>query len=77
MVLRIRGEFLEVPGLKLTHAQAQRLWGLDATTCSALFAALRDAGFLFQARDGAFMRLEQSGAADAPAGTPEELATAV
>ena len=26
---RIRGEYLEMPGLKLTLAQAQRLWGLD------------------------------------------------
>jgi hypothetical protein len=27
---RIRGEYLEMPGLCLTLAQAQRLWGLEA-----------------------------------------------
>jgi hypothetical protein len=26
---RIEGEYHEMPGLKLTEAQAQRLWGLD------------------------------------------------
>ena len=26
---RIQGEFVEMPGLRLTAAQAQRLWGLD------------------------------------------------
>jgi hypothetical protein len=77
MVLRVRGEFLEMPGLRLTQAQAQRLWGLDATTCSSLIASLLDAGFLFQTRDGAFMRIEQSGAADTSVGPGQELAAAV
>jgi hypothetical protein len=26
---RVKGEYLEMPGLRLTPAQAQRLWGLD------------------------------------------------
>ena len=26
---RVQGEFLEMPGLRLTGAQARRLWGLD------------------------------------------------
>jgi hypothetical protein len=26
---RVRGEYAEMPGLTLTLAQAQRLWGLD------------------------------------------------
>ena len=57
---RVQGEFLEMPGLRLTAAQARRLWGLDATHCDALLAALVDAKFLFQTRDGAFMRLDPS-----------------
>jgi hypothetical protein len=57
---RVRGEFLEMPGLRLTEAQARRLWGLDATACSALLGALVDANFLFQTRDGAFMRVEHA-----------------
>ena len=57
---RVQGEFLEMPGLRLTAAQARRLWGLDATRCDALLAALVDAKFLFQTRDGAFMRVDAS-----------------
>jgi hypothetical protein len=55
---RVKGEFLEMPGLRLTPAQACRLWGLDAASCDALLAALIDANFLFRTRDGAFMRVE-------------------
>jgi hypothetical protein len=53
---RVQGEFLEMPGLRLTTAQAQRLWGLDRPACEALLAALVDAKFLFRTRDGAFVR---------------------
>ena len=55
---RIRGEFVEMPGLRLTPAQAQRLWGLERDTCDALLGALVDAKFLSQTRDGAFIRQE-------------------
>ena len=57
---RVQGEFLEMPGLRLTGAQARRLWGLDATVCEALLSALVDAKFLFKTRDGAFMKSEQA-----------------
>jgi hypothetical protein len=55
---RVQGEFLEMPGLRLTEPQARRLWGLDAASCGALLGALIDAKFLFRTRDGAFMRVE-------------------
>lgn len=55
---RVQGEFLEMPGLRLTESQARRLWGLDQVSCSALLDALVDANFLFRTRDGAFMRVE-------------------
>jgi len=57
---RVQGEFLEMPGLRLTQAQACRLWGLDAASCDALLGALVDANFLFRTRDGAFMRVEST-----------------
>ena len=57
---RVQGEFLEMPGLRLTEAQARRLWGLDAASCGALLDALVDAEFLFRTRDGAFMRQEHA-----------------
>ena len=62
---RVQGEFLEMPGLRLTGAQACRLWGLDAAVCEALLGALVDAKFLFKTRDGAFMRVEQAAPAKA------------
>jgi len=55
---RIQGEFVEMPGLRLTAVQAQRLWGLERDVCDALLGALVDAKFLSQTRDGAFVRTE-------------------
>ncbi len=57
---RVQGEFLEMPGLRLTGAQARRLWGLDTAMCEALLGALVDAKFLYQTCDGAFMKVEQA-----------------
>ncbi len=50
---RVRAEFLEMPGLKLTIAQAQRLWGVDRSTCEALIEELTETRFLARTRDGA------------------------
>jgi hypothetical protein len=50
---RVRAEFLEMPGLKLTVSQAQRLWGMDRPTCEALIDQLTAARFLARTRDGA------------------------
>lgn len=57
---RVQGEFLEMPGLRLTEPQARRLWGLDAASCAALLSTLVDANFLFRTRDGAFMRVDHA-----------------
>lgn len=57
---RVQGEFLEMPGLRLTEAQARRLWGLDAASCRALLGTLVEAKFLFRTRDGAYMRVEHA-----------------
>ena len=45
---RVKGEYLEMPGLRLTIAQAQRLWGLDRSMCDALLGTLVEAKFLFR-----------------------------
>jgi hypothetical protein len=55
---RVQGEFVEMPGLSLTAAQAQRLWGLDREMCDRLLGALVDAKFLSQRRDGTFIRVD-------------------
>jgi len=59
VVRRIRGEFLEMPGLRLTPQQARRLWRLDETACDAVLGALVDAHFLARTRDGAFVKDEK------------------
>lgn len=56
MLRRIQGEFLEMPGLRLTCRQAQRMWNLDALVCEALLAALVDVRFLVQTPDGLFIQ---------------------
>ncbi len=57
---RVKGEYLEMPGLRLTIAQAQRLWGLDRSVCDSLLGALVDSKFLFRTRDGAFVRADHA-----------------
>ena len=42
VVYRVRAEFVEMPGLRLTPAQATRLWGLDCEACHAVINALID-----------------------------------
>ena len=58
---RICGEFLEMPGLRLTFRQAQRLWGLDADTCAQLLQSLTDDHFLCQRGDGTYGRMAADG----------------
>ena len=36
----IQAEYREMPGLNLSKAQMQRLWGFDAAICDALVDAL-------------------------------------
>jgi Fic family protein len=55
----IRGEYLEMPGLRLTRPQAQRLWGLDEQTCKNLLDRLVDLKFLVLSADGNYMRLTE------------------
>ena len=55
IVSRVRGEFIEMPGLKLTLDQAQRLWRIDRATCEAVFEELTESRFLVRTRDGALV----------------------
>ncbi len=54
LLRRIRAEYLEMPGLRLTVPQAQRLFGLEAQTCDAVLATLLDAKFLTRTHTGLF-----------------------
>lgn len=57
-LVRIRAEFLEMPGLRLTPAQARRLWALDAPACDRALSTLVRSGFLRIGPDGAYRRVE-------------------
>ena len=46
LLRRIRGEFREMPGLRLSLEQAMRLWSLDRATCVDVLTQLRSARFL-------------------------------
>lgn len=56
VVARARGEFVEMPGLKLTAAQAKRLWALDSDVCTAVLGELLQSGFLMRTAGESFVR---------------------
>ena len=55
--VRVRAEFMEMPGLKLTIPQAARLFNLDAVQCEQALATLVTHGVL-AAAGGMFMRAD-------------------
>lgn len=55
---RARGEYVEMPGLSLTRAQAQRLWGLDGDACGLLLDVLLRSGFLRRNARGGYVRAD-------------------
>jgi hypothetical protein len=54
----VRAEYSESPGLSLTAAQVQRLWGLDAACCAEILGILVTHGFLHRTHKGTFVRTE-------------------
>lgn len=65
MLRRVRGEYLEMPGLRLTRRQAQLL-GLDEHTCTQLLDSLTEARFLHRTGDGTCGRLTDGSGAEPP-----------
>jgi len=57
LLRRIWNEYMEMPGLRLTSQQAQRLWALDADTCRAVLESLVELKFLRRGREGRYFRL--------------------
>ena len=53
---RVRSEFLEMPGLRLTPAQAARLWALDRSKSEQILNGLASSGFLARTPEGAYLR---------------------
>jgi hypothetical protein len=56
-LLRIQTEYVEMPDLKLTARQAQRLWSLSHEVWETALAVLLGKQFLAQTRDGAYVRV--------------------
>jgi hypothetical protein len=53
---RIRSEYREMPGLRLTLPQACRFWRLEERVCCVILQELVADGFLAQRTDGAFIK---------------------
>jgi len=58
--LRLRHEFLSMPGLVLTVAQAARLLDVRLDTAEELLISLEAEGFLHRAEFGAYRRIDPS-----------------
>jgi hypothetical protein len=61
---RIRAEYREMPGLNLTRAQMQRLWGLAPAVCNEMVDSLVAAQVLRQTPDGTYVAFASARRAD-------------
>jgi len=57
LLSRVCGEYLEMPGLRLTCDQAERSWGLESQVCLDLLEVLVESKFLWRTKEGAYGRL--------------------
>jgi hypothetical protein len=57
MLRRIYHDYLEMPDLRLSRAQAQRVWQLDEETCTQLLDSLTEDGLLHRSHDGTYALL--------------------
>jgi hypothetical protein len=55
---RIRGEYREMPGLRLTLSQASRLWNVDRDLCIRALESLTQTGFLYRSGEAYLKRGE-------------------
>jgi hypothetical protein len=60
LVDRVRGEFIEMPGLQLTMPEAARLWGMDIVACERVIEALVESSFLRWTPTGKVTRTRRS-----------------
>ena len=51
LLVRVYSEFMEMPGLQLTLAQASRLWHMQPATSAHVLERLVEASFLRRAGD--------------------------
>ena len=63
---RLRAEYLEMPGMKLTIEQIQRLCGIEPRMCKPVLDALVKVSFLRLNSDGTYVRLTEGSASLPP-----------
>jgi hypothetical protein len=73
LACRIRGEYREMPGLRLTFAQACRLWQVDAPTCEMVLEQLVKEAFLYKTDNGAYIVVSETAGRQAKAQLPERV----
>jgi len=56
LLQRIEGEYREMPGMCVTGPQAQRLWGLDSTTCEFVLMTLIERRILRRTPRGTYVK---------------------
>jgi hypothetical protein len=66
LVQRVKSEFVEMPGLRLTAEQCSRLWGVEREKCDSLLHALVQGNFLVVRADGKYGRAVDMVARDVP-----------
>jgi hypothetical protein len=54
---RIREEFQDAPGLRVTVREGARFWDLDEMTCQQILVRLRAAGFLTVDADNRYFQV--------------------
>lgn len=60
VVGRLRAEYLEMPGMRLTYVQVQRLCGIEHLLCQRVLDALVADRFLSATADGYYTRASNS-----------------
>jgi hypothetical protein len=57
LAARVRGEYAEMPGLRLTLGQACRLWQMEPSPCERLLEQLVRERFLYKTNTGCYIAL--------------------
>lgn len=60
LLIGVMGEFEAMPSLRLTLAQAMRLWGLDRPVCEEVLRTLVEVEFLERDCWGQFVKTERT-----------------
>jgi hypothetical protein len=56
LLRRVESEYREMPGMCVTAPQAQRLWGLDSTTCAFVLMTLVERRVLRRTPRGTYVK---------------------